>query len=94
MFKKLFIGLVFFIFSNPFYILFSHDQDVHKYITWQAWQLVKYYHPEVAYSIMESHLGSWTDGALNGSAQWQTQKIITAAYREDEEDIPKRFVFC
>ena len=46
--------------------IYSHDQDVHKYITWQAWhacQLVKNYHPEIQNSEMDIHFGEWNNGS-------------------------------
>ena len=45
-------------------ITFSHEKLVHKYITWQAWQLVKFYHPEVCNSLMDNHFGFWNDDNL------------------------------
>lgn len=64
-----------------------HQPDIHKYITYQAWELVKYEHPEVINSEMNLRVGNWNDGTLNGSGPWQKGKIVTGAFREDKEDV-------
>jgi hypothetical protein len=66
------------------------ETDEHKYLTFEAWELVKQVHPEVIYSPMNSRVGSaseWNTGNINGEKPWQVGKIITGAYREDEEDV-------
>lgn len=66
--------------------IYCHDQDVHKYITWHAWELVKQIHPEVTYSEMSAHIGHWQDGTLNHHTAWQTGNVLTGVYGEDEYD--------
>jgi len=85
---RYFIRLVFilFIFTHIIREVYSHDQDVHKYITWHAWELVKRVHPEVTYSQMSLHIGHWQDGTLNHNTAWQTGNVITGAYGEDAYD--------
>lgn len=65
----------------------EHIQDIHKYITYQAWELVKAQHPEVINSLMNQRIGHWQDGNINGTGPWQKGYIVTGAYREDEEDV-------
>jgi hypothetical protein len=71
----------------------EHEQDIHKYITYQAWELVKHQHPEVIYSEMSLRMGHWADGSINGTGPWQKGKVITGAYREDEEDVVYKHSF-
>lgn len=80
-------GVIFFIHGVLFSQEFDHQQDIHKYITYQAWELVKHQHPEVRYSEMSLRMGNWNDGSINGTGPWQKGKVITGAYREDEEDV-------
>jgi hypothetical protein len=64
------------------------ETSVHKYLTYEAWELVKIAHREVRYSVMNGKIGnSWNDPNLNGSVPFQKGKVITGAYREDEEDL-------
>lgn len=65
---------------------FSHDPLVHKYITQQAWFLVKDQH-NVQYSAMNSRIGDWWLAQYDGTGPWQIGKIVTGAKREDEEDV-------
>jgi len=65
----------------------DHLEDIHKYLTFQAWELVKLQHPQVTVSEMNNRVGGWQDGTLNGSGPWQKGKIITGAFREDKEDV-------
>lgn len=65
----------------------EHEQNIHKYITYQAWELVKAQHPEVINSAMNHRIGHWQDGSINGTGPWQKGMVITGAYREDEEDV-------
>ncbi len=65
----------------------EHIQDIHKYITHQAWELVKAHYPGVHNSEMNRRIGDWQDGGLNGSGPWQKGKVVTGAFREDEEDV-------
>ena len=71
----------------------EHQQDIHKYITYQAWELVKHEHPEVIFSEMSLRIGTWNDGAINGTGPWQKGKVVTGAYREDEEDVVYKHSF-
>jgi hypothetical protein len=71
----------------------EHIQDIHKYITYQAWELVKAEHPEVINSVMNQRIGHWQDGSLNGTGPWQKGNVVTGAYREDEEDVVYGYPF-
>lgn len=66
--------------------------DHHKYLTYEAWELVKQVHPEAVYSVMNNKVGTdWQNAAINGGVEdynnWKIGKIITGAYREDIQDI-------
>ncbi len=65
----------------------EHIQDIHKYITFQAWELVKAQYPYVVNSLMNQRIGHWQDGSINGTGPWQKGLVVTGAYREDEEDV-------
>lgn len=96
--KKLLISysLLFFsiIYNNTLSQPIDHEQLIHKYLTVQGWNLVRSEHPEVIYSEMNRRMcfnvgqyGDWWNSAYNGTLPWQTGKILTGAYREDEEDV-------
>lgn len=71
----------------------EHVQDVHKYITYQAWELVKSQYPGVVNSEMNRRIGHWQDGSINGTGPWQKGMVITGAFREDEEDVVYGYPF-
>ncbi len=64
-----------------------HTQNIHKYLTYQSWQMVLHEHPEAVNSEMDFRMGGWQDGSINGNKPWEKGKVITGAYREDEEDV-------
>ncbi len=66
---------------------YSHHEDVHKYIVWNAYQLVIDQHPGSQYTIMHNHLGNWWEGFYNGNGYWGAGYIVTGAYHEDNLDV-------
>jgi hypothetical protein len=40
---------------------------------------------------MDNRIGDWGDGNLNGTKAWQKRRVVTGAYREDEEDVVYNF---
>lgn len=64
---------------------FAHQPDIHKYIVWNAWQIVDNYH-SVNYSVMDRRIGEWWIN-WNGSYPWQVGKVTTGAFREDHDDV-------
>lgn len=72
------------IFSN---ISFSHDSDVHKYIVWNAWQVVKDQHAGYNYSAMDNRIGTWWEGFYNTSNSWTKGYVVSGAWLEDEDDV-------
>ena len=96
-FKLIFILIIVSVMSN---ITLSQDkelryeQDVHKYLTVQGWNLVRSAHPEVRFSEMQRRMndnnniyGVWNNTWFDGTAPWQKGRILTGAFREDEEDV-------
>ncbi len=61
----------------------SHGQLTHQDIVKEAFKLLKYQKPQMYFSTMADYVG---DSEV-GSGPWQTGKIVTGAYREDEEDV-------
>lgn len=60
----------------------QQQQEVHQYIVQQAYQyLISYLGCDI--SEIRDHLGTWEQG----SNPFTEGKIVTGAYREDEEDI-------
>jgi hypothetical protein len=67
---------------------------IHKYVTFQAWELVKYIHPEVGWTDMHQAMknpvtGQYGDPMSNeydGNRPWELGKILTGSFREDKED--------
>ncbi len=98
--KKFIFIVLFFIFYNQ---LSSQDlrvdMPVHKYLTFQAWELTKMEHPEVVYTMMHQKMknpvngnyGDWWSADYEGPEgfyenSWNRGKIMTGAAREDLED--------
>jgi len=65
--------------------VFSHDPDVHKYIVWHAWELVKDQR-NVDYTAMNSRIGPWWLGWYN-DGDWYRGYVVTGAFREDQYDV-------
>jgi hypothetical protein len=95
--KKILFALILLIFTND---LFPQIEDnrlvtcIHKYVTFQAWELIKYIHPEVEFTKMHKAMknpvtGQYSDPMSNefdGNKPWELGSIITGSFREDEED--------
>lgn len=64
---------------------FSHKHHVHKYLTTEAYKLLKL---QFGYDIPKllERIGGSSDW-YNGDGPWQRGYITTGAYREDEEDV-------
>jgi hypothetical protein len=71
-----------FVFTNN---VFTHVGDVHKYIVWNAWELVKDQR-NVNYTAMNSRIGPWWLGWYN-DGDWYRGYVVTGAFREDESDV-------
>ncbi len=57
-------------------------QDTHQYLVRQAYELLKFEHPEIIASDMHNHIGN-----SETAGPWTSQTIVAGAYREDEEKI-------
>ena len=64
---------------------FSHQQHVHKYLTTEAYKLLKL---QFGYDIPKllERIGG-TSEWYNGDEPWSRGYITTGAYREDEDDV-------
>lgn len=85
--KIIFISLILLFQENIYSQQIDQLQNIHKYLTFQAWELIKHEHPEVINSEMNLRIGNWQDGSINGTGPWQKGKVMTGSYREDEEDV-------
>ncbi len=74
--KKITIILYLIFFIN----VYGHEQNVHRYIVSQAWQLLTYQKPELSNSPMAPWIGSL------GNTTYLTS-IISGAHNEDRQDI-------
>jgi hypothetical protein len=67
------------------------EQLIHKYLTWEAWELVKLQHQEVIGTEMDIRVQdpehNWDDNWYDGESAWYPAKVLTGAFREDEEDV-------
>ncbi|MFA5404004.1 MAG: hypothetical protein WC358_03620, partial [Ignavibacteria bacterium] len=90
--------ILFFIVSLfQFYPLYSQtdlEQLHHKYLVVQAWNIVRQQHSEVINSEMQNRMqfspetyGDWWNTEYDGLYAWHKGKIISGAFREDEEDV-------
>jgi len=61
-----------------------YNENVHMYISLQALSLLKDKYPNYDFSKFDQRIGSMSD---QGTRPWQTGKITTGAYREDQEDV-------
>ncbi|MCC6865134.1 MAG: hypothetical protein IT280_03135 [Ignavibacteria bacterium] len=78
-------SLIIFLFNFVFSAnLVAYDNDAHKYIVWNAWELVKD-QKNVNYTAMNSRIGPWWQGWYN-EGPWYRGYVVTGAFREDEED--------
>jgi len=77
------IIVVLFVFLTQSYA-FSFWSNLHAYITYEAWQLVKYQHPEVINSQMDLHIGSQT--YTNPPPPFSSGTITAGAWVEDVSD--------
>lgn len=76
---KIFL-LVFFIYLN----CFCYDTDVHTYITFQSFDLLTYYFPQLNSSELAYQLGS---ASSTGTRNWETGLVMTGEIREDLQDV-------
>ena len=80
--KNIILLLIVFSFFSQY--AYGHGQNTHKYMTYEAYYLLKNYVGSIP--EMETHLGS-TSSYYDGDYAFQRRYITTGAYREDEEDL-------
>jgi hypothetical protein len=69
-------------------VSYAFDGETHKYLTIQAWELVRYQHPEVIGSEMDIAMSRGHDYTWGGydSGPWSSGCIVNGSFREDCED--------
>lgn len=69
---------------------FCHSKLVHRYLTFQAWELVKNQHPNVLYTTMNTHMGgNWGPEPVDcgNTVPWTIANVLVGVTREDCEDV-------
>jgi hypothetical protein len=58
----------------------QYKEGQHQYFVREAYNLLKYYYPQIQYTVMDSHVGNQETNEWSG-------KIVVGAYQEDFRDI-------
>jgi hypothetical protein len=89
--NKIILKIVLFAIFLVSQILFCQDRlesHHHQFLLKEAWELVKFQHPEVINSTMDQNVGDWQNPDILDQ-DFVYGKLVTGAYREDWHDPEK-----